>query len=216
MIPVVSIVGKSKAGKTALIERLVVELKGRGYSVATIKHNPHGFDIDQPGKDSWRHARSGSDAVVISSPQRLAIIRPMDHDATIDEIQSLLGGDFDIVLTEGFRAGKAPKIEVHRKELKEGLLSSPKELLALVSDEPLPVDVPQFSAEDVAMIADLIEERLISRRAAQDAMLFVNGSPIALNPFTKQFIGNTLLGMISALRGVGRIRSLEVFVRKKG
>ena len=71
MIPVVSIVGKSKAGKTALIESLVAELKQRGYRVATIKHSPEGFELDQPGKDSWRHVQSGSDAVIISSPQKL-------------------------------------------------------------------------------------------------------------------------------------------------
>ncbi|MCK4242893.1 MAG: molybdopterin-guanine dinucleotide biosynthesis protein B, partial [Dehalococcoidia bacterium] len=85
MPPVISIVGKSKSGKTTLIERLVAELKRRGYRVATIKHSPKGFELDQPGKDSWRHAQSGSDAVVVSSRQRLAMILPQDHDATIEE-----------------------------------------------------------------------------------------------------------------------------------
>lgn len=216
MIPVVSIVGKSKAGKTTLVERLVGELKGRGYRVATMKHNPYGFELDRPGKDSWRHAQSGSDAVVLSSPQKLALIKPVDHDATIEEILRLLGEDFDIALTEGFRGGFAPKIEVHRKELKEGLLCPPRELLAIVTDEPFEADVPQFSWDDVAAIADFIEERLIAKRAAEDAVLFVNGSPVPLNPFTKRFIASTLVGMASALRGVEKIRSLDIFVRKKG
>ncbi|MBE0416064.1 MAG: molybdopterin-guanine dinucleotide biosynthesis protein B, partial [Dehalococcoidia bacterium] len=136
MPPVVSIVGKSKAGKTALVERLVAELKGRGYRVATVKHNPQDFELDQAEKDSWRHAQAGSDAVVISSPQKLALIKHQDHDASIQEILHLLGEGFDIVITEGFRRGHAPKIEVHRKELAEGLLCSPAELFAIVTDEP--------------------------------------------------------------------------------
>lgn len=215
MLPVVSIVGKSKAGKTTLVERLVAELKGRGYRVATIKHIHRDFELDLSGKDSWRHAQSGSDAVVISSPRKIALIKPVDHDATIEEVLRLIGEDFDIVLTEGFRKGSAPKIEVHRKELKEGLVCPTKELLAIVSDEPLDADVPQFPWGDVSAIASLIEERLIAKRAAEDTVLFINGSPVPLNPFAKQFISSTLMGMVSALRGVGKIRSLEVSVRKR-
>ncbi|MFQ5925034.1 MAG: molybdopterin-guanine dinucleotide biosynthesis protein B [Dehalococcoidia bacterium] len=215
MLPVVSIVGKSNAGKTTLVERLVAELKGRGYRVATIKHVHRDFELDQSGKDSWRHAQSGSDAVVISSPRKIALIKPGDHDASIEEVLRLIGEDFDIVLSEGFKRGSAPKIEVHRKELKEGLLCPPEELLAIVSDEPLDADVPQFPWDDVSAIASFIEERLIAKRAAEDTVLFINGSPVPLNPFAKQFISSTLMGMVSALRGVDRIRSLEISVRRR-
>lgn len=69
MLPIVCIVGKSNVGKTTLLEGLITELKRRGHRVATVKHDVHGFEIDQPGKDSWRHAQAGSDAVVISSPK---------------------------------------------------------------------------------------------------------------------------------------------------
>ncbi len=165
MTAVLSIVGISKSGKTTLLERLVAELKRRGYRVATVKHNHQDFELDRPGKDSWRHAQAGSDAVVISSPQKLALIKPQDHDASIDEIVHLLGRGFDIVLTEGFHRANAPKIEVHRKELKEGLLCTPEELLAIVTDEPLDNDLPQFSPEDALKVADLIEEKLIAKRS---------------------------------------------------
>lgn len=70
--PSVSVVGKSGSGKTTLLEGLIRELKRRGYRVGTVKHDAHSFEIDRPGKDTWRHARAGSDHVVISSPQRLA------------------------------------------------------------------------------------------------------------------------------------------------
>lgn len=164
MPPVVSIVGQSKVGKTTLLERLLPELKGRGYRVATVKHNHHDFDLDRPGKDSWRHAQAGSDAVVISSPRRLALIKPQDHDASIDEILQLLGQGFDIVLIEGFRRGNAPKIEVHRKGLREGLLCNPEGLIAIVTDEPIDSDLPQFSSQDVSKIADLIEARVMAKK----------------------------------------------------
>jgi len=216
MMPVVSIVGKSKAGKTTLIERLVVELKQRGYRVATIKHSSRDFELDQPGKDSWRHIQSGSDAVVISSPQKLAMIRPQDHDATIEELLLLLGPDFDIVLAEGFKKGSALKIEVHRKELGEGLLLSPKELIAIVSDEPLEANAPQFSWEDISGIASFIEEKIISKWPAEEAVVVLNGSPLTLSHFPRLMIANTLEGMVSALKGVGKMKSLDIFVRKKG
>lgn len=215
MPPVISIVGKAKSGKTTLIERLVAELKRRGYRVATIKHSPKGFELDQPGKDSWRLARSGSDAVVISSRQKLAMIRPQDHDATIEEVVRFLGPDFDIVLAEGFRKGSALKIEVHRKELGEGLLLSPKQLLAIVSDETLEADVPQFSWEDIAAVASFIEEKLISKWPAAEAVVVVNGSPLTLSRFPRQMIANTLLAMVSTLKDADEIRSLDVFIRRK-
>ena len=74
MIPIVSIVGKSDSGKTTLIEKLIAELTRRGFRVATIKHNRHGFDIDHEGKDSWRHKRAGAVATVVASPGRAALI----------------------------------------------------------------------------------------------------------------------------------------------
>jgi len=160
---VVSIVGRSKAGKTTLLEGIVAELKGRGYRVATVKHGVHSFEMDKEGKDSWRLAQAGSDAVVISSPQKLAVIKRQDHDATIEEILGLIGDDFDIVLTEGFKRDRAPKIEVHRKGLEGGLICSPEELLAIVTDEPLQAGVLRFSPQDVEAIADIIEQRLIRR-----------------------------------------------------
>ena len=85
--PIISIVGKSNSGKTTLIENLIPELTKRGYRVATIKHNVHGFDIDHEGKDSWRHKKAGAFATVIACPTRIALIEDIDHDQTLDEIR---------------------------------------------------------------------------------------------------------------------------------
>jgi molybdopterin-guanine dinucleotide biosynthesis protein MobB len=157
MPPVVSIVGKSKSGKTTLIEKLVQELKSRGYHVATIKHIPQGVDFDEPGKDSWRHIQAGSEATAISSLDKIVMIKPVGRDASLDEVARLLGEDYDIILAEGFKQGNAPKIEVHRKDggaLIEGL----KKLIAIVTDEPLESRVRQFSPDDIKDIADLLEK----------------------------------------------------------
>ena len=83
MIPIVSIVGKSDSGKTTLIEKLLPELGRRGYRVATVKHDVHGFEVDREGKDSWRHKKAGAHTVVISSPLKVAVIRDVDHDAEL-------------------------------------------------------------------------------------------------------------------------------------
>jgi len=91
MPPVVSIVGTSKSGKTTVIEKLVQELKSRGYQVATIKHIPQGVDFDELGKDSWRHIQVGSETTAVSSPDKIVLIKPVVQESTIDEVASLLG-----------------------------------------------------------------------------------------------------------------------------
>jgi len=155
-IPIVSFVGKSGVGKTTALERIIAALKERGYRVGTVKHDTHGFEIDKPGKDSWRHAQAGSDAVVISGPQRMALIRRVAAEMTLDEIVTLMG-DVDIVLTEGYKRGDKPKIEVTRRERSTELLCNAEELIGVMSDYPVDVPVPQFALEDAAGVVDLLE-----------------------------------------------------------
>jgi molybdopterin-guanine dinucleotide biosynthesis protein B len=154
--PVVSIVGTSNAGKTTLIVKLIRELKRRGYKVATIKHDVHGFDMDTPGKDSWKHAEAGSDCVVVSSPQKLATIRKLARELTVDEIVATLP-DVDLVLTEGYKRGDKPKIEVSRKEKGSQLLCGLEELIAVATDQVHDIPVPQFGLDDASGLVDLLE-----------------------------------------------------------
>ena len=155
--PVVSVVGKSNVGKTTLMVRLIAELKRRGYRVATVKHDVHGFDVDTPGKDSWKHAQAGSDCVVIASPQKLAMVRNLERELTIDEIVATLP-EVDIVLTEGYKRGDKPKIEVSRKEKGEQLLCTADELIAIATDQPYDIPVPQFDLDDAVGLVDRLEE----------------------------------------------------------
>lgn len=214
MCPIVSIVGKSRAGKTVLIERLIAEFKERGYRIATVKHSPGGIDIDKPGKDSWRFAQAGSDIVIVSSPDKLAFIRRLDHDPNIEEILYLIGSDFDLVLVEGFRKGKVPKIELYRKELGEDLLCPIKILSAIVTDEALDINVPQLPLGDTQAIADFIEKNFIFPGKG-DTSLFINGKQVFIKPFVKDIIAKTLLALVSTLKGVGEIRNLDISIRNK-
>ncbi|MBN1147504.1 MAG: molybdopterin-guanine dinucleotide biosynthesis protein B [Anaerolineales bacterium] len=162
-IPILSVVGKSKSGKTTLLEKLIPELKRRGYRLATIKHHSHpGFEFDQPGKDTWRHAQAGSDHVVLSAPDKIASIRRLDRELSLDEIVAGIQG-VDLILTEGYKQAGKPALEVVRLENGLQLICDPEQLFAVASDTPLETSAPQFDLEDISQIAGLIEERLLRR-----------------------------------------------------
>jgi molybdopterin-guanine dinucleotide biosynthesis protein B len=215
MIPIVSIVGKGGVGKTTVVEKLVAELKNRGYRVATIKHSPSDFEIDHEGKDTWRHAQAGSDTVAISSPRKIAIIRNVDHDHTLAELYRYISPDFDIIIAEGFKHDKAAKIEVHRRKLGRGLVCTKDELLAVATDEKLKLAVPQYRLEDAGGLVDLIEKRFLTEEKQDEFTLFVNEEPVPLNPFVKNIIEKALLGMISALKNVPQATNVDIFIRRK-
>jgi molybdopterin-guanine dinucleotide biosynthesis protein B len=156
MTPIISIVGKSNVGKTTFLEKLIRELKGRKYRVAVIKHDAHGFDIDHPGKDTWRMAQAGSDIVMISSPNKMAMIKKTDKELTLDQLRARISDEVDIVLSEGYKNNNKPKIEISRAELSSELLCSKEEMLALVTDQSFNLDVPQFDLDDATGVADLL------------------------------------------------------------
>jgi molybdopterin-guanine dinucleotide biosynthesis protein B len=160
MPPIVSIVGKSSTGKTTFLEKLIKELASRGYRVATIKHSHHSISFDQPNKDSWRHARAGAVATMVSSTTEIQIIKPVAQELTIEELAKHLGEDYDVILSEGFSRGSAPKVEIHRKE-SGPLLETASNLFAVATDEPLETEVKQFELNDVPGVADLIVELFI-------------------------------------------------------
>lgn len=216
MVPVVSIVGRSDTGKTTFLERLLPEMKALGYRVATVKHDVHGFDVDRPGKDSWRHAQAGSDVVIISSPSKIAMIRKVDTEWPLEVIAHHLAVDVDLVLTEGFKRERAPKIEVHRREVGGELLCSPEELVALVTDEELPVPVPQFGWDEAAAVARLIEEKFLRAGDVYSASLLVNGKYLPVDGSREQFLGLTLGSIATSLANNSRVVSVDVRMERMG
>jgi len=210
--PIISIVGNSESGKTTLMEKLIAELKSRGYRVATVKHAPNESSFDEPGKDSWRHVRAGSEAAVISSSDKLVIIKPLEQEAGFEQLARLLGEDYDIILAEGFKVSDAPKIEVHRKQ-SGPLLPKPRKLIAVATDEPLDTRTRQFSLDDAKDIADLLEKGFLKPQRER-LSLYVNQAPVVLTTFPKQIIANILLALASSLKGVKKVKSLDIFYRK--
>ena len=209
----VSIIGNSNSGKTTLIEKLVGELKSRGYSVATIKHTDKRIPFDPPGKDSWRHLQAGSEATILSSHDKMVLIKPAAPDITLDEITQVFGEDYDIVLTEGFKQANAPKIEVHRRETGP-LLSNIKKLIAIATDEPLETKTEQFSLDDIKGLANLLEQGFIKARGEQ-LSLYINNTAVSLKVFPKELIISILMAIASSLKGVGEAKSLKIFLKKK-
>ena len=210
MPPIVCIVGRSKSGKTTIIEKLIPELKSRGYQVATIKHTSHDFETDMTGKDSWKHARAGSDCAVLSSGSKVALTRNVDHDLSPTELSLLISGDFDIILAEGFKQSKSPKIEVHRSE--EKLACPPKELLAVVGNKPIEIKLPQYSPEDISELATLIEEKIIKRK--EKITVFADGKPVPLKPFIVNLYHKIISDMILPLKGIGKPRRIDISINK--
>ena len=161
---VVSIVGKKNSGKTTLIEKLIPELKDRGYRVGTIKHDTHGFEIDHEGKDTWRHKLAGALTVVISSPHKLSLIKDVDQETRLDEIIEAYFEGLDIVITEGYKKASKPKIEVHRSATNKQPLHVKGEsetLIAVMSDVRLDLGVPNFDINDVVGLADFIVQNFL-------------------------------------------------------
>lgn len=164
-IKAVSFVAKSGTGKTTMLEKVIRELKDRRYKVGVIKHDAHRFNIDHPGKDSYRLTAAGADTMLIASPEKLALIKQHPEAPPVDELLETYFGDVDLVLTEGFKRSGLPKIEINRRERSATLICRGEEhdptLIAVASDQPLEVDVPLLDLNNPAEVADFIEERFL-------------------------------------------------------
>jgi molybdopterin-guanine dinucleotide biosynthesis adapter protein len=159
MIPIVSVVGWSDSGKTTYLERLIPELAGRGHRICAVKHDAHGFEIDTPGKDSWRLKRAGAAVSVVSGPAKIAVIADTGRDLTLAEIRERFVTDVDLIVSEGFKKDVHPKIEVFRRGIRDRLLCTAADgLIAVAADCPVETDAPVIDLADVGAMADLIEK----------------------------------------------------------
>lgn len=159
MSKVINIVGhSSNVGKTLLIENLIKELKNRGYNIATIKHDVHGFDIDKKGKDTYKHREAGAETVAISSKNRFAIIKEVNEEIELNDIIKLLL-DKDIILVEGYKNSNLRKIEIYRSGVSDKIITPREKLIAVASDINLNLkDIKVVDKNSIKKLADLIEE----------------------------------------------------------
>jgi molybdopterin-guanine dinucleotide biosynthesis protein B len=156
---IIGLAGWSGSGKTTLIKKLIPRLIARGISVSTLKHAHHGFDLDQPGKDSFFHRTAGATEVIISSAKRWAILHELREQPEWD-MAALVGkmSPVDLVLVEGFKRDAFPKLEIHRIANGKPLIHpEDPHIIAVASDSALPAaQVPVIDLNDIEAIADLL------------------------------------------------------------
>jgi molybdopterin-guanine dinucleotide biosynthesis protein MobB len=159
MTPILSIVGKSDSGKTTLLEKVVRELVSRGYRIGTVKHDAHRFEIDHEGKDSWRHKQAGASVSVISSPEKIAVVKDANHDHSLSELRDSVFSNVDLIISEGYKSEGHPKIEVFRPERSPDLLCRSDDNLVAIAGNPTdpPEGVPVFDPNDPKRLCDFIE-----------------------------------------------------------
>ena len=159
---VFGIAGWSGSGKTTLLEKLIPQFTARGLKVSVIKHAHHGFDIDRPGKDSYRHRAAGASEVLLSCNDRWALMheRRDGSDVTLDDLLARLA-PCDLVLVEGFKQEPIPKLEVYRPENgKPPLFPERSDIVAVASNVALATSLPRLALDDVAAIADFVMNTL--------------------------------------------------------
>lgn len=169
--PIITVVGFSDAGKTTMIEKLLPELKRRGFKVGTIKHAHHGFAIDQEGKDSWRHQKAGADITAVAGPDKTALIvnAPITR---LEDIRPLMAG-MDLIIAEGFKSERMPKVEVLRHTVNGNpLFLEDPDLFALMTDidlrQPGINNFAVLGLEEIPALADLIVARFLKPAAVSD------------------------------------------------
>lgn len=169
---VFGIAGWSGSGKTTLIEKLIPEFSARNLSVSVIKHAHHGFDLDKPGKDSYRHREAGASQVLMLSNDRWVLMHELRGapEPTLDDQLRVLS-PCDVVLIEGFKAAPVPKIEVHRPAHgKPPLWTENSHVVAVASDARVECPLPVLSLNDASEITRFILE-YASRHESQHAVV---------------------------------------------
>lgn len=156
---VIGFAGWSGSGKTTLVEQVVAILSARGLAVSLIKHAHHKFDIDHEGKDSWRHRHAGCREVLISSGVRWSLMHELrgEEEMSLEALLAKLS-PCDLVLVEGFKRARIPKIEVRRTAVQEAAFyPDDPDIVAVATDAPLPTALPQLDINDAAAVATFIE-----------------------------------------------------------
>ena len=163
-LPVVSFIGKKKSGKTTVVLGVTEELRRRGYRLAVLKHDTHGFEVDVPGTDSYRFREAGTEVVGISSPDKYVWQCGVEEERPLGELMRQIREPVDLVITEGFKRQDAPKIEVSRKARSTELVSTADELIGITSDQSFAdYPVPQYALDDFVGLADLLERCILGR-----------------------------------------------------
>ncbi|ADJ26260.1 molybdopterin-guanine dinucleotide biosynthesis protein B [Dehalogenimonas lykanthroporepellens BL-DC-9] len=210
--PIVAFVGRSESGKTGYLEKLLPELRRRGWKPASVKHVPQHYHADNPEKDTERHLAAGAMATVACARDAWVLTRPAEAEPKLEDIGQMLGDEFDIIIAEGFKQSGVPKVEVWREgigEPLEGLTGR----VAVVTSDSYPGQAPRlFSLEDIAGLADFLEEGYIRPRQERVSLL-VNGQDIRLSAFPREITANLARALTTSLKNIPPVQWLELRLR---
>ena len=164
--PIVGFAGRSNSGKTTFIEKIIAIFARQGLRVAVIKHMHHTFEFDVPGKDTYRHKKAGASSVVLASPAQVAMVKDTPQEYSLEEIVSRYVDDTDLIIVEGFKGARVPKVEVYTHQSGEPPLcaSGESSFIAVATDDDIDVPVPKFKRDDADVIAKFISVCILKRR----------------------------------------------------
>ena len=182
--------GKSGTGKTSLIVKLIKRLRNEGVAVASMKVTDKSIGIDQEGKDTWMHSEAGAQLVIFSSLDETDFIvkHSLELDAIVETIQQL--GEYDVILVEGASDPSIPKIKIGDIETRENTLCS--------------------YSDNVDEIMEMIHMEMKNNSAPPDIRILVNGKPVSISEFPAHIIKNTIIGMLSSLKGINEIETVDI------
>jgi molybdopterin-guanine dinucleotide biosynthesis protein B len=164
LVPIISIVGPSKSDRTLLAERLIAAMTKRGHKVASAKRDAHCYNLDTPGKASWRHSQAGAETVVVSSSARLTVFKKAKKEWTLDELTGRFFTDADIVIADGYSSENKPKIKVLLSKTENDSQISEEEVFAVVvsdAGEKQANKIPYFGLNEIEELIDSIEARFL-------------------------------------------------------
>jgi molybdopterin-guanine dinucleotide biosynthesis protein B len=212
VIPIISVVGRSNSGKTTLLEKLIRLLVARGWRVGTIKHHFHGpVEVDTPGKDSWRHRQAGASAAALSSRDTLFVVRQVAGEVPLEVIAHRGLFDVDLILTEGFRSGPMPKIEVNRAALGVPLLCTAGDaLVAVVADWSTGAAVPHFGLEAIPELADFLERQYLKVTEPPCVEVLVGDRRVALDLQAQEILARVVRSLVGDCRDLSDGPPIEI------
>lgn len=161
MAHVIGITGYANSGKTTLIARLISIFSSRGLKTASVKHAAHGYDLDQPGRDSWLHYNAGADQVIVVGPDSMTRRQRLERTPALQEIIDSIS-PVDLILVEGFKNEVNPRILIYQPQSQQDRDYPPGQYLAAITDEKVNLDIPVFGLEQIEELADFIVEYISS------------------------------------------------------
>ena len=216
MVPIISVVGQSKSGKTTFLEALVRELTSRKYRIGTLKHTSHSFEMDSEGKDSYRLKQSGSVIGGVFTNDSIGVVRDFNEKEDLDRIIADVFNDMDLVLIEGYKLGKYPKILVLKdRDIEHEIREYKKEeIIAVLGEGEVNTDLSYYGKYEAKKIVKLLVLEFIKPYRLQEIDLYINSKPVVLNEFVQKIVKNIINAVINSLKGIDK-KIQEIDLRYK-